>query len=113
MATCPQLPPVPSEVLSRFPKMREWDSKLRSYAVDVCDFVSDSAVDLSGINAQIAALQAEVDDLENQIEECCDDTPESTTPADLWDMGYVTDFAGTIIELGDGTPLDEIFDMAA
>lgn len=113
MATCPQFPPVPAEVLARFSKMREWDSKLRKYGTELCAVVSGSTVDLTPINDLLAEIQSDVLGLQQQIDDCCDDTPEATIPADLWDMGYVTDVAGTIIELGDGTPLDEIFDMAA
>lgn len=113
MATCPAFPPVPAEVMARFGKMREWDMKLRRYGTDVCSAISGATVDLTPINDLLAELQSDLLGLQDQIEECCDDTPESTTPTDLWDMGYVTDVAGTIIECGDGTPIDEIFDMTA
>ena len=61
MPTCPQLPPVPSEVLSRFPKMREWDSKLRTYANDLCALIPDS--DDGAITEQRLA----------DLEACCED----------------------------------------
>ena len=66
MPTCPTLPPVPQDVMSRFASMRSWDAKLRTYADNLCLVIPDS-VDLSPIEQRVAVLEALVADHETRI----------------------------------------------
>lgn len=68
MATCPQAPSVPQEVLQRFRTMRDYDKQMRNLVASLCAIIPDPT-DLTDILDRLAALEA----AGSGSTDCCDD----------------------------------------
>lgn len=100
--------------MARFGKMREWDSKARSYATNLCALIPDS-VDTGPLEQRVDALEACCDEVQSKLDSIESDVGdlEEPEPAEDWNMGFVADGVTEIRELGEPVPLDQLFDMSA